>query len=395
MKPFVPMTMALLLASALGCNGTTDSDAPERPPASNLVETPTHTPASAEPSDETPARVQADESTEASDVANAVAALKTSGAQLKHDGDGAVVEVSFRGTSVGDDALEPLASLPRLRSLLLNDTAITDAGLATLGTIATLENLDLRGCAVSNDGMAHLAGLKKLRGLKLAGSEGKTTVDDDGLAALAELTELKAVALDKLWVSEVGLAHLKNSRKLEELYLAGTLVGDETPALLAEHFPRLKKLRISQTGLCDAGMDGLANLKALESLDISECASLSDAGMEPLAELTNLAWLNLWRAPVTDAGVAHLAGLVNMRWLNLDNTQLTDAGLVHLKGMTQLEFLHLGSTAVSDAGMPALEPLVSLKDLKVTRTAVTAKGVEKLRETLPETVIQLKYIQGQ
>ena len=63
--------------------------------------------------------------------------------------------------------------------------------------------------------------------------------------------------------------------------------------------------------------------------------------------------------------------------------------------MKQLEFLHLGSTAVSDAGLPDLEGLTSLKDLKVTRTAVTEKGVAELKKKLPNTEIQLKYIEGQ
>ena len=84
-----------------------------------------------------------------------------------------------------------------------------------------------------------------------------------------------------------------------------------------------------------------------------------------------------------------------MRWLNVDNTQLTDLGLPHFKGMTQLTFLHLGSTAVSDAGLVHLEPLKALQDLKVTRTAVTAQGVEQLKKTLPNTQIQLIYIEGQ
>ena len=63
--------------------------------------------------------------------------------------------------------------------------------------------------------------------------------------------------------------------------------------------------------------------------------------------------------------------------------------------MTRLEFLHLGSTAVSDAGMKHIEHLTTLKDLKVTRTAVTAAGIEQLKKSLPDTEIQLKYIEGQ
>ena len=36
-----------------------------------------------------------------------------------------------------------------------------------------------------------------------------------------------------------------------------------------------------------------------------------------------------------------------------------------------------------------------LADLKVTRTAVTDAGVAKLQQKLPNTKIQLKYVEGQ
>jgi hypothetical protein len=42
-----------------------------------------------------------------------------------------------------------------------------------------------------------------------------------------------------------------------------------------------------------------------------------------------------------------------------------------------------------------LEGLTALKDLIVTRTAVTQAGVDKLKEKLPETKVQLQYIEGQ
>jgi hypothetical protein len=45
--------------------------------------------------------------------------------------------------------------------------------------------------------------------------------------------------------------------------------------------------------------------------------------------------------------------------------------------------------------MKHLEPLTSLKDLKVTRTAVTPDGVAQLKKKLPDTEVQLKYIEGQ
>jgi hypothetical protein len=74
---------------------------------------------------------------------------------------------------------------------------------------------------------------------------------------------------------------------------------------------------------------------------------------------------------------------------------MTDEGLPHLVDMKKLKFLHLGSTAVSNQGLKYLEGLTALADLKVTRTAVTEEGVEQLQTKLPDTEIQLKYIDGQ
>jgi hypothetical protein len=118
--------------------------------------------------------------------------------------------------------------------------------------------------------------------------------------------------------------------------------------------------------------------------------------MTQLAKLTGLKRLNLWRAAnLSDAGLEPLAGLTKMEWLNVDNTQLSNDGLAHLAGMKQLKFLHLGSTFVSDAGLVHLEGLAALDKLIVTRTAVTETGVAKLKEKLPDLDVQLKYIEGQ
>ena len=63
--------------------------------------------------------------------------------------------------------------------------------------------------------------------------------------------------------------------------------------------------------------------------------------------------------------------------------------------MTKAKFMHLGSTFISDAGLKHLESLTSLDDLKVTRTAVTEDGVANLKKSLPDTEIQLLYIEGE
>jgi len=323
------------------------------------------------------------------DDAALIERIKTVATDVKLDGEGFVVEVSFREVENFEASmLEKLVGLKRVRSVLLNGTAAGDDAMAVLGKIPTLQNIDIRGCQVSNDGLEHVAGLAALKALRISGNE---DIDGDGLAPVRKLENLKALMLDQLWLYDEDLLHLKNCKNLEELYLSDTSVGDDG-MLNLQNLLKLKKLRISKTQVSNDGLAHLTKVPTLTELDVSECSLIDDGGMTHVGALTGLTRLNLWRVQITDAGVAPLASLVNMQWLNLDNSLLSDAGLPHLKDMKALTFLHLGSTGVTDAGMKHLEGLTSLKDLKVTRTGVTEDGVAALKKKLPNTEIQLKYI---
>ena len=181
---------------------------------------------------------------------------------------------------------------------------------------------------------------------------------------------------------------------MTELYMAETTIGDDAIDIVAK-FPNLKKLRLAKNQITGQGMSKLPQLAKLEELDLSECAQLTDADIAPLGEMKNLKKLNLWRVNISDEGIKPLQSLTNLQSLNLDNTRLTDDGMPYLSELNNLSFLHLGSTLITDDGLSHLEKLTRLADLKVTRTAVSAAGVAKLKEKLPDTEIQLKYIEGQ
>ncbi|MBT6847605.1 MAG: hypothetical protein HOA14_09350 [Planctomycetaceae bacterium] len=371
MKSLVITILSLSLFALTGC----DNDSDDPPAPSNTARVPHGNSGSLV--------VELDDSL-------TIDALKELGAKFKANSDGQITEVSLIGCPATDDDLQQLSKLSKLTSVRLNETQITDAGLETIGLLSNLTNLDLRGCGVSNTGIKHLVGLSKLRALRLSGESGVTTVDDGALADIGKLTNLKALLLDHLWVGE-NLPDLAPLQNLEELYLAKTLIDDTSLAALKQH-PKLKKIRISQTQITDAGIEQLTALTNLTDLDLSENSVISDVGMSHLSKITTLTKLNLWRVALSDSGIEQLAGLVNMQWLNLDNTSLSDRGLIHLQGMKEIQFLHLGSTTITDAGLPHLAGLTTLKDLKVTRTAVTAEGVAALKEKLPTTEIQLKYL---
>lgn len=331
----------------------------------------------------------------APDSSEAVAAVEAAAGKVERDAAGFLVLADFRGKTVSNEVARHLPSLNRLQSLLLNEAQLEADVLQFVGECVGLRQLDLRDCSLANEDLVHLKNLTNLKALRLSGKTGATTVDDAGMAYLAPLKNLKVLLLDFLWVSGEGLSQLASLDGLEELYLAGTLVGDEDLKYLAQ-FPQLKKLRVSKLSQVSlAGLEEISKLAALQDLDLSENSSIFDDDVAPLARLTTLKRLNLWRVAITDRGVAHLEGLVNLEWLNLDNTQMTDAGVKSLGHMHKLRFLHLGSTALSDAGLPDLARLTSLRDLKVTRTAVTEAGVTELQKQLPETTIQLKYLESE
>ena len=332
------------------------------------------------------------ETAESPEVVESTRVVEAAAKAIAKDRSGRIVTVDFRGTESTADVWKALPQLPALQALLLTEVPLNEAACEQIGKCASLRNLDVRDCPLENKWLEHWTGLKSLQALRLSGKSGATSVDDDGLAAVGKLSSLKVLALDYLWVSGTGLEHLAGLTGLQELYLAGTLCGDEDLEQL-KLFPQLKKLRVSKLSqVTGAGMEQIAGLKQLEELDLSENSALFDDDVAPLAGMTTLKKLNLWRVAITDVGVGHLQNLVHLEWLNLDNTQMTDAGLPALKQMTALTFLHLGSTAISDAGLPELAGLKQLKDLKVTRTAVTPAGVAALQAELPNTEIQLKYL---
>ncbi len=308
------------------------------------------------------------------DDAESVKALEALGVQLKKDGNGNVTSADFRGVEISDTDLSPLAGLKSVR------------------------NLDLRDCAVTNEGMPALAGLTSLRALRFSGKSGATDVTDKSMEVFGKLTNLKVLSLDylKFAAGEEGLSKLGGLKDLEELYIGNTLVNDASLRVIADSFPKLKKLRTAASQVSDEGAKHIARMSNLEELDVSENVSLYDTGLEHLANMKQLKKLNFYRLQITDDGVAHLAGLTNLEWLNLDNIgYLSDEGLVHLKAMQKLAFLHIGSNGITDAGLEHLKPLTSLKDLKVTRTNVTEEGVAELQKSLVNTAIQLKFIEGQ
>ena len=123
-------------------------------------------------------------------------------------------------SSVGDDGLKVLGSLPRLRTLQARSTKVTDAGLAHLQDLVGLEVLVLGGNDITDAGVARLANIKGLMGLFL----NSTKVTDAGLDHLRGMGKMTKLNLSKTAVTDAGVEKLKKA-----LPLYATVIRDKAP----------------------------------------------------------------------------------------------------------------------------------------------------------------------
>ncbi len=146
-------------------------------------------------------------------------------------------------------------------------------------------NFSLLGADVKDGDLALLSGVQHdLIWLNLA----RTSVTDAGLAALANLKELRRLNLSNTKIGDAGLAALLGFSNLEYLNLYGTGVTDAGIAALAK-LPKLRDLYVWQTAVTDAGAKALvgANSKLRVDRGVYEPAK-----SEPIAELVKPAPIN-------------------------------------------------------------------------------------------------------
>lgn len=241
------------------------------------------------------------------------------------------------------------------RELDLTSSWVTDADLTRVGRMTSLERLDLGQTKVTDAGLQQLKGLANLRELSLYYAE---------------------------YISEDGLAVLKNYPKLERLNLRGARVTSK----VFEHVAALKNLReldVSFTEIIDDGFDQLTSLEKLEKLSIGgnrltgECLAFLKQ-MPALRDLdvggTQRVDSGLWGLPLTDANLRRLGELKQLRRLSLRAATISDRG-VDKPGHPEAERMEL-------ADLSALGSLTGLAYLDVTRQPITEAALKAI-EGLP------------
>ncbi|MBN2590265.1 MAG: M48 family metalloprotease, partial [Sedimentisphaerales bacterium] len=271
------------------------------------------------------------------------------------------------GDLMGDEGLIHIRNLPHLQYLHLRSPNFGDHGMVHLTGLKSLKTLNFSKaqCFISNEGLAQIAKIPNLEELILD-SRGDPT--DEGLAHLTNMRSLKILKFPGLHLTDKGCAYLKQIKTLEILDSSTTSqnITDEGMIQLGE-LSNLKQLCIvnnnkDSKSYGDKGLESLAKCRKLEDLVINS-VSITDAGMEHIAKLSNLKKLEIWDClNITDKGLAKLTNLKKLEWLNIRTPNLSVSGINNLKEMPNLTYLRAQFIKKGDAvlNIPTLTNLTTL-----------------------------------
>jgi len=263
--------------------------------------------------------------------------------------------------------------MPIILALLLLSSL--DEGKPVKDAAGEIVELDLTGTWVSDADMVKVAQLRHLRKLDLS----LTRITDSGLEHLKPLENVtELICYYAEFLTEDGVAQLRNWKRLERLNLRGTRVTSKVFDSLAK-LTSLRSLDIAFTQVADDGFEQLSALTRLESLAIGG-NRLSGAALPLLKLLPALVSLDvggiqrvdsgLWGLPLTGENLARIAELTQLRSLSLAGATLADRG-VDRPGHPEAERSELRDVA-------KLVDLVNLERLDLSRLPVTAEDVRPL-----------------
>ena len=216
--------------------------------------------------------------------------------------------------------------------------AFTAADFRTLGSFTTIKDLTISGKTITDDTLALLTGLTELERLSSDGIQ----LTDDGYKHFAAFQKLKSLAFfhpafrsEKFTGS--GLAYLKALSKLEKLTFAGSTAGDAALESIGQ-LTQLKEFRTWHTAQTQAGNVHLAKLP-LTALRIGQRlpngkdspVSFDESSMETLAQIKTLESLELTEARLSAKIIPHLQALPKLTKLKIETVDISTADVEAIK----------------------------------------------------------------
>jgi hypothetical protein len=229
--------------------------------------------------------------------------------------------------SVRDEDIKRIAGLRRLKRLDLMDPSpeLTDKALEVLVQMPSIEALSIYDASITDQGLAALANMRQLKELAIGNgrvANSRFRITDDGVAQLESLTNLVCLDLDCPTLSGEEIRHLAKLTKLRRLKLNGRRITDNNLGLLAS-LPNLESLELRNATFAGIGFAGLDCLSKLE-------------------------WLELEGPNITDEAIPFIARMPALYGLGIDNARLTAAGIEQLAAAPKLYQVQIRSPVSGD-----------------------------------------------
>jgi hypothetical protein len=275
---------------------------------------------------------------------------------------GEVTGISLRGTWVEDNDLRKLQLYPALRTLDLSLTHVTDGGMQEIKSLRGITDFNLYFAEyVTDEGVAAIKDWKQLKRLNLHG----TKAGDSALEHIAGITSLESLNVGSTLMTDVGLERLTTLTNLKELTMGGNELGD-------------------------AGLQALRQMPNLTYLDLSGrqgndknvwTVSMSNLGLQAVLTLKNLSDLRFSCTSTT-------VGIEGAKLGEVSTLSITDKWLDQLGSLVRLQRLKVqGCGRVNDEAVAALIAMRALREIDLKGTSVTERGVARLRAAKPDAVI--------
>jgi len=184
-----------------------------------------------------------------------------------------------------------------------------------------------------------------------------------------------AVAADPSWVSRAGGVVTRDAQgRITGVDLRSSWVTDSDLRDLAQ-LPNLATLNLSLTRITDHGMKELKDAPAIVDLDLQYAEQVTDEGVSAIRGWKHLRRLNLRGTKITDMTLGHLGGMPTLESLDIGFVQFTDSGLENLVLLPNLKELAIGGNKLTDTGLRFLRQLPQLTYLDVSGAQRTDSGL--------------------
>ncbi len=138
---------------------------------------------------------------------------------------------------------------------------------------------------------------------------------------------------------------------------------------------RLERLDLSGTRITDLGLELLAPLSGVKSLELRFAEFVSEGGVAHLKGWEDLESLDLRGTQVRSTVFEHLAAMRGLRKLDLSHTRITDEGFDRLAELQGLEELSIGSNRLEGSALDHLKLLPRLRSLSVSGVQRVDSGI--------------------